>query len=85
MKTLAEDHAVYTADDLSLPDIPAFAMAPPVMSRPHGAKSPFLSREQALQFARRIQPLLVNNCTAAGCHGRDSETGFRLSKVPTTP
>jgi hypothetical protein len=40
-----------------------------------------LSREQALQFARRIQPLLVNNCTAAGCHGRDSQTGFRLSKV----
>jgi len=26
--------AVYTADDLGLPDIPAFAMAPPVMSRP---------------------------------------------------
>ena len=25
---------VYTADDLGLPDIPAFAMAPPVMSRP---------------------------------------------------
>jgi hypothetical protein len=40
-----------------------------------------LSREQALLFARRIQPLLVNNCTAAGCHGRDSATGFRLSKV----
>jgi hypothetical protein len=40
-----------------------------------------LSREQALQFARRIQPLLVNNCTAAGCHGRDSQTGFRMEKV----
>jgi hypothetical protein len=40
-----------------------------------------LSREQALRFARRIQPLLVNNCTAAGCHGRDSQTGFRLQKV----
>ena len=40
-----------------------------------------LSHEQALQFARRIQPLLVNNCTAAGCHGRDSQTGFRLSKI----
>jgi len=26
--------AVHTADDLGLPDIPAFAMAPPVMSRP---------------------------------------------------
>ena len=25
---------VYTADDLGLPDIPAFAMAPPLMSRP---------------------------------------------------
>ncbi len=40
-----------------------------------------LSREQALQFARRVQPLLVNNCTAAGCHGRESPTGFRLYKV----
>jgi hypothetical protein len=40
-----------------------------------------LSRTEALQFARRIQPVLVNNCTAAGCHGRDSQTGFRLSKV----
>jgi carbon-monoxide dehydrogenase large subunit len=29
---------VYTADDLELPDIPAFAMAPPVMSRPPLAK-----------------------------------------------
>jgi hypothetical protein len=40
-----------------------------------------MSRDQALQFARRIQPMLVNNCTAAGCHGRESQTGFRLSKV----
>lgn len=40
-----------------------------------------LSRDNALQFSRRIQPLLVNNCTAAGCHGRDSDTGFRLQKV----
>jgi aerobic carbon-monoxide dehydrogenase large subunit len=29
---------VYTADDLGLPDIPAFAMAPPVMARPPLAK-----------------------------------------------
>ncbi len=40
-----------------------------------------LSREQALQFSRRIQPLLVNNCTAAGCHGRDAQTSFRLYKI----
>lgn len=40
-----------------------------------------LSRENAAQFARRIQPLLVANCTAAGCHGRDSQTKFRLTRV----
>jgi len=40
-----------------------------------------LSREQALQFSRRIQPLLVNNCTAAGCHGRDAQSSFRLYKI----
>jgi hypothetical protein len=40
-----------------------------------------LTRENASQFARRIQPLLVGNCTAAGCHGRDSQTNFRLTRV----
>jgi hypothetical protein len=40
-----------------------------------------LSREQALQFTRRIQPLLVNSCAAAGCHSRNSQTGFRLQNV----
>lgn len=32
-------------------------------------------------FAQRIQPLLVNNCTSAGCHGPQSGNGFRLSRV----
>jgi hypothetical protein len=40
-----------------------------------------LSREQALQFTRRIQPLLVNTCASAGCHSRDSQNGFRLQNV----
>ncbi len=40
-----------------------------------------LSREQALQFVRRIQPLLVNSCAAAGCHSRESQSGFRLQHV----
>ena len=40
-----------------------------------------LSREQALQFTRRIQPLLVNTCSSAGCHSRDSQNGFRLQNV----
>lgn len=40
-----------------------------------------LSREQALQFTRRIQPLLVNTCASAGCHSRGSQNGFRLQNV----
>ncbi|HTI49477.1 MAG TPA: hypothetical protein VL475_00945 [Planctomycetaceae bacterium] len=40
-----------------------------------------LTREQAQQFTRRIQPILINNCAVAGCHGADSETGFRLQRV----
>lgn len=40
-----------------------------------------LSREQALHFTRRIQPILVNNCAVAGCHGPESETGFHLQRV----
>jgi hypothetical protein len=40
-----------------------------------------LSREQAQQFTRRIQPILVNKCAGAGCHSADSETGFRLQRV----
>lgn len=34
-------------------------------------------------FTQRIQPLLVNNCTAAGCHGAQSDSKFRLTRVPT--
>jgi hypothetical protein len=40
-----------------------------------------LNRNHAQQFTRRIQPILVNNCAVAGCHGADSETGFRLQRV----
>ncbi|MFM8220737.1 MAG: tetratricopeptide repeat protein, partial [Planctomycetaceae bacterium] len=40
-----------------------------------------LSPELAGHFARRIQPLLVNNCASTGCHGPRSETGFRLQRV----
>lgn len=40
-----------------------------------------LSREQAQNFTRRIQPILMNNCAVAGCHGADSETGFRLQRI----
>lgn len=40
-----------------------------------------LTHEQALQFTRRIQPLLVKTCATAGCHSLESETGFKLHHV----
>jgi len=40
-----------------------------------------LSPELAATFARRIQPLLVNNCASTGCHGPRSENNFRLQRV----
>ncbi|MDZ7619730.1 MAG: hypothetical protein U1E05_22245, partial [Patescibacteria group bacterium] len=33
-------------------------------------------------FASEVQPLLMNNCTTAGCHGPDSQHEFRLLRVP---
>ncbi|MBI3864816.1 MAG: hypothetical protein HY290_23305 [Planctomycetia bacterium] len=40
-----------------------------------------LALPQALQFTRRIQPLLVNSCATSGCHARDAKSGFRLQHV----
>jgi len=33
-------------------------------------------------FTQSIQPLLMNNCTAAGCHGPDTPNEFRLLRFP---
>ena len=32
-------------------------------------------------FAQTVQPLLMNSCAAAGCHGPGSETDFRVLRV----
>ena len=37
-----------------------------------------LSRETAMQFTSKIQPLLLNKCGNAACHGATSSNGFRL-------
>jgi hypothetical protein len=34
-------------------------------------------------FAQSIQPMLVNNCSAAACHGQSASNGFRLLRLPT--
>jgi hypothetical protein len=40
-----------------------------------------LSKETAATFTSKIQPLLVNKCGNAGCHGQVDDNGFRLSHV----
>lgn len=40
-----------------------------------------LSRSAASQFTGRIQPLLVNKCGGASCHGGESPQDFRLTNV----
>jgi len=42
------------------------------------------SRELAQQFPRRIQPILLNNCGNASCHGPRAENDFRLKLVGPT-
>ena len=37
-----------------------------------------IDKEQAAQFARKIQPLLVNNCTTSGCHRAASNNEYQL-------
>ena len=38
--------------------------------------------EGALElFTRRVQPILVNNCTTTGCHGEADGSRFRLSRA----
>ncbi len=35
------------------------------------------------RFTQTIQPLLANNCSAAGCHGPNTESRFRLLRIPS--
>lgn len=41
-------------------------------------KSWRIDKEHAAQFARKIQPLLVNNCTTSGCHRAGSNNEYQL-------
>ena len=40
-----------------------------------------LSRETAADFVSKIQPLLLNKCGNAGCHGRVDSHKFRLTEI----
>ena len=35
------------------------------------------------KFTQIVQPLLADHCSTAGCHGPQSESGFRLFRIPS--
>ena len=52
------------------------------MSRPDEATSlTGISREQSAIFVRKIQPVLLNKCGNASCHGSAAKSEFRLTQV----
>ncbi len=40
-----------------------------------------LSRENATLFSRKVQPILVNKCSNAGCHAKTSNSQFKLNPI----
>ena len=46
-----------------------------------GRSAPGISQAATEEFVRRVQPLLVNKCGNATCHGRASSSTFRLENV----
>jgi hypothetical protein len=42
---------------------------------------PDLPEDVVEHFTRRVQPILVNNCTMAGCHQPGSEQSFQLDRA----
>ncbi len=40
-----------------------------------------LSRDSATEFIRSVQPILMNKCATASCHGPQAKDEFRLTRV----
>jgi hypothetical protein len=65
------------------------ASAPEAAATPDGFAQPDARTASGLrtathgEFMRRIQPLLVNKCASAGCHGPAGQTDFQLHPVRT--
>ncbi len=57
--------------------------APLHPDRSHGAKvRDQLSKTTLAQFVRVVQPLLLNRCGQAGCHGTATDTSYQLMPSP---
>ena len=71
----AESGAAPAAGDIAQSDHP--------VTQPGARTAAGISPENHLDFVRRVQPLLVNKCGNATCHGSVSTNGFRLHNVRT--
>ena len=60
---------------------PARPMAADGFLQPEVESLGGLSRETAAQYTSKIQPLLINKCGNAACHGANSSHEFRLTGV----
>ncbi len=60
--------------------------AQPIESGPSFEELDALAREMppgtVERFTQTIQPVLVNNCATAGCHGPQSKAKFQLARIP---
>lgn len=54
----------------------------PTPARRSVSRPSHVSAEALAEFTRRIQPLLINGCSAAACHGRATTTEFELARPP---
>lgn len=60
------------------PDVPVARKGSDGYIQPEVETLGGLSRESAVQFTMQIQPLLLNKCGNASCHGMSSENEFHL-------
>jgi hypothetical protein len=69
-----------SSDDLwpsATPEAPTFAARDEAIEQ----VSERLPPSVIVQFVRRVQPVLVNNCTAVGCHRVDGPSSFQLNRA----
>ncbi len=74
------DHTSSPSSSLML-TLPKSESTSPTFDRTEAKSLAGLSRPLAEQFVARVQPLLVNKCSNAGCHNQTSEQEFRLKRI----
>jgi hypothetical protein len=68
-------------EPISTPPAQVNSSPPNLESNPAATAPPQLSREVVESFTRHVQPILVNNCTTAGCHQPGGPQKFQLDRA----